>query len=44
MKTSEQRVEMYNNYFNQSEENLSTIKELIRLKNLAFTKNLIPTF
>ena len=42
MKTSEQRVEIYNQYFNQSEENLNTIKELIRLKNLAFTNNLIP--
>ena len=36
------RVKVYNDYFNQSEEDLKTIMELIKLKNRVFKQNLIP--
>ena len=36
------RVKMYNDYFNQSPEDLKTIMELIKLKNRVFNQNLIP--
>ena len=37
-----EKVKMYNDYFNQSEEDLKTIMELIKLKNKVFKQNLIP--
>ena len=37
-----EKVKMYNDYFNQSEEDLKTIMELIKLKNKVFNQNLIP--
>ena len=42
MRTSEQRVEMYNKYFNQSKENIDLIMKSIKIKNELFNRGLIP--